>query len=138
MYYTVSARLAASGQVIGRESKGMRTLTNFVLGTLLAAVLIGPVASAPQDPEMPTGISIAAAGLWHVAQPISVLTTIRSALVRARCFAGRRRVARGFARGAMHRRVAVQDQILRAGREIFKRRFEIKAVRVRSEIQRAP
>jgi hypothetical protein len=62
----------------------MRTLTNFVLGALLAAVLIAPVVGAPSDQESPTGISVAAAGLWHAAQPISVLTTIRSALVRTR------------------------------------------------------
>ena len=60
----------------------MKTLTNFVLGTLLAAVLIGPVASAPLDQAVPTGISIAATGLWHTTQPISVSTVIRSVLVR--------------------------------------------------------
>ena len=62
----------------------MRTLTNFVLGTLLAAVLIGPVAWVPPDQGVPTGISIAAAGLWHTTGLISVSTTIRSALVRTR------------------------------------------------------
>jgi len=62
----------------------MKTLTNFVRGTLLAAVLIGPVAWAPTDEEAPTGFSIAAAGLWQTSQPISVSTTIRSALVRTR------------------------------------------------------
>jgi len=62
----------------------MRTLTNFVRGSLLAAVLIGPVAWVPPDQGMPTGMSLAAAGLWHTAQPISVSTIIRSALVRTR------------------------------------------------------
>jgi hypothetical protein len=62
----------------------MRTLTNFVLGALLAAVLIGPAAWAPPDQAVPTGIAIAAAGLWHKTQPISVSTSIRSAFVRTR------------------------------------------------------
>jgi hypothetical protein len=62
----------------------MRTLTNFVLGALLAAVLIAPAAWAPPDQGGPTGISIAAAGLWHTTQPVSVSTAIRAALVRTR------------------------------------------------------
>ena len=60
----------------------MKTLTNFVRGTLLAAVLIGPVAWAPADQAMPAAISMAAAGLWHATQPVAVSTTLRSALVR--------------------------------------------------------
>jgi hypothetical protein len=55
---------------------------NLVLGMLLAAVLIAPVAWASPDRGAPTAISMAAAGLWHAPQPISVSTTIRSALVR--------------------------------------------------------
>ncbi len=85
MYYTVSPRERLTPEraaVIGRESKGMRTLMNFAQGTLLAAVLIAPVASAPPDRTMPAGISIAAAGLWHTTGLLSVSTTIRSALVR--------------------------------------------------------
>jgi hypothetical protein len=62
----------------------MRTLTNFVLGALLAAVLIGPAALAPRDQAVPARIPIAAAGLWHATGLISVSTTIRSAFVRTR------------------------------------------------------
>jgi hypothetical protein len=62
----------------------MKTFTNFVLGTVLAAVLIGQADWTPSDRAVPTGISIAAARLWHRTGLISVSTTIRSALVRAR------------------------------------------------------
>jgi hypothetical protein len=60
----------------------MRTLKNFTLGMLLAAVLMGPVAWAQAGQVVRTGLSAAAAEFGHAAQPISVSTTVRSAFIR--------------------------------------------------------
>jgi hypothetical protein len=54
---------------------------NLVLGMLLAAILIAPVAWARPDQAVRSGVSVVVGDLWHATQSSPVLTTVRSALV---------------------------------------------------------
>jgi hypothetical protein len=58
----------------------MTTLKDFMLGTLLAALLIGPMAWAEAGQMVRTGLSVAAAEFGHGAHPNPVSTTVRSVL----------------------------------------------------------
>lgn len=60
----------------------MRPLTNFVLGALLAAVLIGPQTWSDASQVVRVGVSMAATEFGHAARPVFVSTTVRSALMR--------------------------------------------------------
>jgi hypothetical protein len=62
----------------------MKTVINLVLGMLLAAAAIGPVAWAAPDQAARTGVSVAAGVLVHATQRASVSTAVRAVLVRTR------------------------------------------------------
>lgn len=60
----------------------MKPLTNFVLGALLAAVLIIPQAWGDVGQAVRIGVSMAATEFGHAAPPAFVSNTVRSALMR--------------------------------------------------------
>lgn len=67
-----------------QEGKTMGTLKNFVLGLLLAAVLIAPTAWAQPGDLVHAGLSAVAEQFGQPAHAVTISVSVSPALVRAR------------------------------------------------------